>query len=45
MAENETPVDAPVSLPDGHIDHNNEKIVWEYDEDGNFIGWHKEPVA
>lgn len=23
---------------------NTEKIVLDYDEDGNLIGWHKEPV-
>ena len=39
----ETPEVHPlVGLPDGHVDHNNEKIVYEYDEDGTFVGWHKE---
>ena len=41
----ETPEAHPlVGLPDGHVDHNNEKIVYEYDEDGNVVGWHKEPA-
>lgn len=33
-----------VGLPDGHVDHNNEKIVYERDEAGEVVGWHKEPV-
>lgn len=31
-----------VGLPDGHVDGNNEKIVYEHDEEGNVVGWHKE---
>jgi len=42
--------DEPAATPcqpgrgDGHVDAAGEKIVHdEYDEDGNLIGWHKEP--
>lgn len=34
-----------VGLPDGHVDQNNEKIVYEYDEAGEVVGWHKEAAA
>lgn len=30
--------------PDGHVDHNGEKIVYEYDETGKAVAWHKEPA-
>ena len=30
-------------VPDGTVDSNGEKIVYEYDEAGNHTGWHKEP--
>lgn len=33
-----------VGHPDGHVDHNGEKITYEYDAEGNVIGWHKEPT-
>lgn len=42
MAE-ELPENHP-GLDDGHVDAAGEKIVYEYDEDGNMIGWHKEPA-
>jgi hypothetical protein len=32
-----------VGLPDGHVDPSGEKIAYEFDTDGSFIGWHKEP--
>lgn len=38
----ETEAHPLVGLPDGHINDQDEKIVYEYDEDGNFVGWHKE---
>lgn len=45
MADETATVEAPdAGHPDGHIDHNSEKIVYEYDEDGNVVGWHKEPA-
>jgi YD repeat-containing protein len=31
-----------VGVPHGHVDENGETIVYEYDDDGNFTGWHKE---
>lgn len=34
-----------VGLPDGHIDENNEKIVYERDEAGEVVGWHKEAAS
>lgn len=30
-------------VPDGHIEVNGEKVVYDYDEGGELIGWHKEP--
>lgn len=33
-----------VGLPHGHVDANGETIVYEYDEAGNFVGWHKLPA-
>ena len=38
-----------VGLPDGEIvvtkgDARDEKVVYDYDNDGQFIGWHKELV-
>ena len=42
MAETDTRFEEIVGLPDGHVDHNGEQIVYEYDEDGNFIGWSKQ---
>lgn len=53
MADKETPftiehaereeVHPLVGVPHGFVDHNGEKIVYEFDEDGNYAGWHKEP--
>lgn len=38
------PVSDPTDpgVPDGHVDESGEKIVYEYDGDKNFVGWHKE---
>lgn len=30
-------------VPDGTIDSNGETIVFEYDDAGNHVGWHKVP--
>ena len=43
-------VEYPANVPDGYISTNSvtgdqEKIVYEYDADGNFVGWHKELVS
>lgn len=40
---NELPACHP-GVEDGHIDADGEKIVYDHDEDGNLIGWHKEPA-
>lgn len=43
MADTETTDVHPlVGLADGHVDHNGEKIVYEYNEAGEVVGWHKE---
>jgi hypothetical protein len=46
MADDKNPkeeyVHPLVGLPHDHVDDNDERIVYEYDEDHNFIGWHKE---
>jgi hypothetical protein len=39
-----TPEDI-VGYPDGTVLPDGEKIVYEYDADGTFAGWHKEVVA
>ncbi len=31
-------------VPDGTIEANGEKVVYEYDEAGELTGWHKEAV-
>ena len=31
------------SHPDGYVDEWGETYVYEYDEDGNYIGWGKLP--
>lgn len=41
MAE-ELEIHPLVGLPDGFIDPFGEKIVYDRDEDGEVIGWHKE---
>lgn len=33
-----------VGVPEGFVDDNNEQVVYEYDDEGNFLGWHKEAV-
>lgn len=44
----EVPADELLAgVPDGHVietpaDEPNEKVVYEYDEAGNVVGWHKE---
>lgn len=40
--EPEDVVTPDAGVPDGHVDHNGEKIVYEYDENGVCVGWHKE---
>lgn len=51
----DTPQDAPdtilaaVGLPDGEVvvtpgDAKDEKVVYDYDKDGQYTGWHKELV-
>lgn len=44
--------DAPVGpgIPDGSVNTNpvtgeQETLVYEYDDGGNYIGWHKESVS
>ena len=37
-----TEVHPLVGLPDGFVDEAGEKIVYDYDDFGNFLGWHKE---
>lgn len=32
-----------VGVAHGHVDENGETIVYEHGEDGEFIGWHKDP--
>jgi hypothetical protein len=34
-----------VGVADGHVEINGEKVVYDYDEDGKFVGWHKEEVS
>lgn len=30
-------------VPDGHIEADGERVVYDYDENGELVGWHKEP--
>lgn len=39
----EVPENHP-GVEDGYVDSAGEKVVHEYDEDGNLTGWHKEPA-
>lgn len=32
-------------VPHGHVASNGEKVVYIWDEDGNFVEWAKEPVG
>lgn len=42
-AADKTPEVHPlVGLPEGHVDDNGEVIVYERDENGEVVGWHKE---
>jgi hypothetical protein len=34
--------DAEVITSEGEA--TGEKVVYEYDENGEFVGWHKEPI-
>lgn len=45
METSEPDLNPDVGVPNGHIDPFGETYVYEYDEDGNFVGWHKEPSA
>lgn len=40
--EGELPDNHP-GVDDGFVDAGGDKVVHEFDEDGNLIGWHKEP--
>lgn len=40
---NELPACHP-GVEDGYVDSAGEKVVHDFDEDGNLIGWHKEPA-
>ena len=31
-------------VPDGTIEGNGEKVVYEHNDSGELTGWHKEPV-
>jgi YD repeat-containing protein len=45
MAEVEdttTSVESIVGYPDGHVLPSGETVVYDYDKDGQFIGWHKQ---
>lgn len=42
-APDATPDDI-VGVPDGTVDDAGEKVVHEFDADGTFVGWHKEPA-
>jgi len=38
-----TEVHPMCGVPNGHVDHNGETIVYEYDDEGNYLGWGKLP--
>lgn len=44
MAEEDktTSIEAVAGHKDGEILDSGEKVVYDYDKDGQFIGWHKE---
>lgn len=50
MAEDTTSsIESLVGLPDGDVvptpgDAKDEKVVYDYDDNGQFTGWHKELV-
>lgn len=37
--------DEIVAVPDGTVDEAGERVVYEYDEAGAFVGWHKEAAV
>lgn len=46
MAEDTTSsIESVVGHADEDILDNGERVVFDYDEDGQFTGWHKAPVG
>ena len=47
MADTETsdPVEALAGVPEGTVLPDGEKVVATRDEEGNIVGWHKEPAG
>lgn len=43
VAGGPTPLDI-VGVPDGTVNSDGEMVVYEYDETGEFVGWHKEAI-
>lgn len=41
MAENTTSIESVVGYKDGEVLSSGEVVVYDYDQDGQFIGWHK----
>lgn len=43
MADITTSIEAVVGHKDGEVLDSGEVVVYDYNEDGQFIGWHKVP--
>lgn len=42
MADETVEIFEGAGVPEGHIEVNGEKVVYDRDEEGNVVGWHKE---
>lgn len=40
----DAPADNHPGVEDGYVDSYGERVVYEYDEVGELVGWHKEPA-
>lgn len=42
VTETNSTINPLVGVADGTVLNTGDKVVYEYDTDGTFIGWHKE---
>ena len=45
MDAQEVTVESLAGIPEGTVLEDGEKVVGTYDEEGNLVGWHKEPTG